>query len=99
MDRPVVGPVLPAAGRHRCQFPGAVLHALHRGGLLRPDQLHLHLRRFQEDDQAGPPPPHTHLLRPRAGHSVRLPLHVRCVAGCRALHRLNTGQLVADDRL
>lgn len=79
MDRPLVGLILPGAGRHGRQLPGAVLHALHRGRLLRPHQLHLHLRRFQEDDKAGQPQPHTLLLRPQSGHPVRLPLHPRYV--------------------
>lgn len=79
VDWPLVGLILPGAGRHGRQLPGAVLHALHRGRLLRPHQLHLHLRRFQEDDQAGQPQPHTFLLRPRSGHPVRLPLHPRYV--------------------
>lgn len=81
VDRPVVRPVLSGARRHGRQLPGAVLHPLHRRGLLGSNQLYLHLRRFQKDDKAGPPQPHKHPVQSQPGHSVRLPLHAWYVCG------------------
>lgn len=83
VDRPVVGVLLPGPGGHRCQLLGAVLHPLHRGGLLLSHKLHLHLWRLQEDAEAGSPLPHRLWLQDGSRHAVRMPLHgsdrCRCV--------------------
>lgn len=65
VDRDALLPAVLHPGGHGRQLHHQVHDALHRGGLLQPHLLHLHLRRHQEDGGLLQVLPHQHRLQAR----------------------------------